>query len=135
MKKNNVVSSILVCLILLVSLLVLTIYYFIYIDRYTTMSVIIDIPKGTTSKGVASILESKDLIRSKPLFLAAVILTGSNNKLKAGEYEVAEGMTLEQIVEMFASGQVLLRKVTIPEGKNIYEISGILKQGGITDSR
>ena len=134
MKKSNVVSSILVCLILLVSLFVLTIYYFIYIDRYPTMSVIIDIPKGTTSKGVASLLESKELIRSKPLFLAAVILTGSNNKLKAGEYEVAEGMTLEQIVEMFANGQVLLRKVTIPEGKNIYEIAEILKQGSISDS-
>ncbi|MGI9534908.1 MAG: endolytic transglycosylase MltG [Thermodesulfobacteriota bacterium] len=134
MTKNNVLSSILVCLILLVSLFVLTIYYFIYLDSYPTKTAIIEIPKGTSLKGIASILEGKELIRSKPLFLAAVFLTGSKNSLKAGEYEIVKDSSLEQIMNMFVSGQVLLRKVTIPEGKNIYEISGILKEANITDS-
>ena len=82
-----------------VSLFVLTIYYFIYIDSYPAMTEIIDIPKGTSLKGIASILESKELIRSKPLFLAAVFLTGSTNGLKAGEYEIVKGSNLEQIVD------------------------------------
>ena len=130
---RNIISSIIVCIILLVSFFVLTIYYFIYIDRYPTHSAVIEIPKGTGLKGIASILESKELIRSQPLFLSAVLVTGSKNKLKAGEYEILKGMSLEQIVDMLVSGKVRLRKVTIPEGKNIYEISGILNQGSITD--
>lgn len=134
MKRNNILSSILVCLILLISLFVFAIYYFIYIDRYPAHSEIIEIPKGTSLKSIASILESKQIVRSKPMFLTAVFLTGSKNKLKAGEYEILKGMSLEEIVEMFANGQVLLRKVTIPEGKNLNEISGILKEESITDS-
>jgi len=135
MKRNNIFSSILVCIILLVSFFVLTIYYFIYIDRYSPRSEIIEIPKGSGLKGIASILDGKELIRSEPLFLSAVLLTGSKNKLKAGEYEIQKGMTLEQIVDMFSNGRVLLRKVTIPEGKNLFEISSILQENSISDGK
>ena len=134
MKNNNIVSSVLVCLILLVSLFVLSIYYFIYVDEFPSQNTIVEIPKGTSLKGIASILENKDVVRSKPLFLAAVFLTGSKEKLKAGEYMIEKGMSLENIVSLFSSGQVLLRKITVPEGKNVYEISKILEDGEIADS-
>ena len=135
MKRSNVLSLILAWLILLVPLFVLTGYYFIYIDGYPTSSVVVEIPRKTSLDGIASILESKKLIRSTSLFHAAVLLTGSRDKLKAGEYEIPKGMSLGQIVDAFANGKVLLRKVTVPEGKNMYEISEIFEEKNITDRK
>lgn len=39
------------------------------------------------------------------------------------------------IIDKFVKGEVKLRKATIPEGKNIYEIAGIFEKAGIIKSK
>lgn len=112
---------------------ILTAYYFVYMDGYPNDSVVLEIPKVATSDEIGSILKSNSIIRSKHLFLLIVLLKGSEGKLQAGEYKITSGMSLNEIVNTFISGKVWLRKITIPEGKNLYEISEILDEQSVAN--
>lgn len=53
------------------------------------------------------------------------------NALKPGEYFVEAGQTLKSVIKDLATGKVILYKVTIPEGYNLYEIAQTLEDKGI----
>lgn len=48
------------------------------------------------------------------------------SKFKSGNYIIKNGMNLDDLLEMFVSGDAIKNLVTIPEGKNLYEIADIL---------
>lgn len=121
--------------ILLAALSALTFHYLVFIDKYPSGTAVVEIPHGATSGEIASLLERRIVIRSDKLFVIAVVLEDLDNKLKSGEYEIKAGMTLDQIINLIALGEVLLRKVTVPEGTTLYEISEILQKQKITDSK
>ncbi|HEX9652297.1 MAG TPA: endolytic transglycosylase MltG [bacterium] len=50
------------------------------------------------------------------------------NKLKAGKYEVAGGISSYQLLQQLAKGKVKVEWVTIPEGKSARQIAGILNK-------
>lgn len=122
------------CLTLLILLFPLTFYYLVFVDEYPSDPVMLEIPQGATSGEIASMLENKDLVRSGKIFLMMVLFEGLDSELQSGEYEVKAGMTMDKIINMLAVGRVLFRKVTVPEGASLYEISEIFGKREITDS-
>ncbi len=48
------------------------------------------------------------------------------SKFKSGNYLIKDGMNLDSLLAMFVSGDSIKNLVTIPEGKNLYEIADIL---------
>lgn len=64
-------------------------------------------------------------------------LIGSLKRLQAGEYEIAPQASLAQILNQLSKGDVIIYKVTIPEGLTSYEIverlNGLPKLEGLIE--
>ncbi len=74
------------------------------------------IAAGTSLPGVVRELEAAGLLAHPASFRRSVIREGLAGSLKAGEYEVAPGATPADVLEMLATGRVVLRAVTLVEG-------------------
>jgi UPF0755 protein len=51
---------------------------------------------------------------------------------KAGQYSISSGMTMVNTLDLLTSGKSITTKVTIPEGRNLFQIGEILERKGIT---
>ena len=89
------------------------------------------IPPGASAEAIGRLLQEQGLVRYPLVFRVLVLLKGVGGSLKAGEYSLEGPLTLEQIVDLMARGQVVRREVTIPEGKNMVEIAGIFEDHGV----
>jgi UPF0755 protein len=89
------------------------------------------VPPGASADAIGRLLQSQGLVRHPLVFRVLVLLKGVSGSLKAGEYALEGPLTLDQIVDLLARGEVVRREVTIPEGKNMVEIAEILGDRGI----
>lgn len=121
--------------LLIFILLSFLIYFFLYLEDFSKSTANIEIEKGKGVRQIGSELMDAGVIRSKNLFFLSVFIKRAQDRLRAGEYEFQASTTLDEIVEKLIKGEVKLRKVTIPEGKNIYEISSILNEAGIVNKK
>jgi len=110
---------------------------FYYVNNVPSVpaNTVLDIPKGSGLKNISSMLEKAGVIKSKYLFVGYVMSKGWQQKLKAGEYLFEEGSTLSLIAQKIAKGDVVLHKVTVPEGLTIKEIAVLLDEGGVLDGQ
>lgn len=89
-----------------------------------------------SGEGFASIngrLAREKLINSAKLFHRVSQFKGVMTSFKSGEYIIKPGMNLLNIIDLFVSGQSITISVTIPEGKNLFDIGKLLQQAEITD--
>jgi UPF0755 protein len=56
------------------------------------------------------------------------------NKFKAGSYTIPAGANIPTVIDTLVYGKPNLTSVTIPEGKNLYEIAKILEKNEITNA-
>lgn len=91
-------------------------------------NVIFQIPRGATLEKIADILEQNKLIENRLYFVLYAKLGKIYPKIKAGEYLVENDVSLQDVAELLASGNVYYRKITFPEGKTAAEIAEILYQ-------
>jgi UPF0755 protein len=54
------------------------------------------------------------------------------NKFKAGTYTIPAGANIPKVIETLVYGKPNLTAITIPEGKNLYEIAKLLEASEIT---
>lgn len=92
--------------------------------------VLFDVTPGQTMPAVATSLESQHLIKNAWLFLKYSRFKGVGSKLKKGEYSLNKSMTPNQVLNVITSGKSVMRSLTIPEGKNIFDIGEILEKNG-----
>ncbi|MCM8900926.1 endolytic transglycosylase MltG [Caldicoprobacter algeriensis] len=99
------------------------------VDVKDKTSVTVDIPMGTSVRGIAEILHEKGLIRNTGVFRFYVELTDKASKLKAGRYMLSRSMTPQQILDELITGEAAVDtvKVTIPEGFSIRDIANYLQ--------
>lgn len=97
----------------------------------------IDIAPGSGSRAIADQLKSKDIIRSKWLFLAYAALTGKSSSLKPGAYEFGERIAIPSLVAMLVRGEPYPneRFITIPEGWDLRDIGNYLEVNGVAARR
>ncbi len=89
---------------------------------------IIYIPPGTPFKKVAKILKQEGLIRTQIGFTLEAWRLGVLNKIKAGEYKLDPRNPPKKILRTLAEGKVIIHKVTIPEGYNLWDIAALLEK-------
>jgi UPF0755 protein len=99
------------------------------VDAKDKTSVTVDIPMGTSVRGIAEILHEKGLIRNTGVFRFYVELTDKASKLKAGRYMLSRSMTPQQILDELITGEAAVDtvRVTIPEGFSIRDIANYLQ--------
>ncbi len=106
-------------------------FYSFFIKTNSEEQTIVEIPRGYGLNSIASLLEKNNIVNNKRTFIAYSYLLGSGSTLKAGEYEFEPGLTINQVFDKLKKGDVILRKVTIPEGLNVNEIGEILEKNKV----
>lgn len=130
MRARTVVIAILVLMSCL--LFALSGYYMYQMGPVSDSDTVVEveIPSGTSVKGIGKILEEKKLIHSANFFYFYVKLHGSKG-LKASTYELKENMGLLNILEMLEGGNTYnpdVVQVTFKEGLNMRGIGKVLEE-------
>jgi UPF0755 protein len=94
---------------------------------------VVVIPSGATSSTIGQLLSSAGIVRSASDFVLAVKIRGRSHSLQGGEYRLSPSMTLLQVVDVIARGQVLLYPVTIPEGFTAADVVDAVADKGLSD--
>jgi UPF0755 protein len=95
---------------------------------------IVRIEQGDKIRVVATRLKRAGGVKSRKAFMAWTYMTGNQNRIKAGEYEIPPGSSLNTVKNILTGGRMLNRYITIPEGlasKQIFEaLDGAESLGG-----
>lgn len=120
-------------LIFLVTILFLTAIYFPFVEN-STIQKIINIPSGTNAKEIVYILEKNEIIRKNNyLFIILIKLSKLEDKLKFGEYNLSPSLNMLQILNKLARGEIVVYKITIPEGYTSIQIAELLDKKEIVE--
>lgn len=87
----------------------------------------VEIPMGSSTSSIASILEENGIIKDSRVFRFYIKFKNESN-FQAGEYTLTPSMKIDEIITALKNGKVLeepVYTITIPEGKTIDEIAGI----------
>jgi len=120
-------------LVFLIIILFFTAIYFPFNENSSIHKVVI-IPSGTNASEVVNILENNEIIIKNNYIMRILIkLTKLEEKLKYGEYNLSPAMNMIEILEKLTKGEVVLYKITIPEGYNCEQIAELLDKKGIVE--
>jgi UPF0755 protein len=89
------------------------------------------VPPGAGADSIGRQLHELGLVRHPLVFRALVVLRGQGGSLKAGTYELDGPLSLEQIVDLIARGEVVRRDVTFPEGWVIEDMAELAETKGV----
>ncbi len=94
-------------------------------DRQGNIEIFIE--QGMGLYDVAYLLRDKGLIHDVVDFRWAAWFMRAERKIKPGYFNLQFGSTHEQLLIELLKGGILTKNVTIPEGKNIKQIAGIIQ--------
>ena len=94
---------------------------------------IIQIAKGESLRKIADNLQENGLVEKAYFFEIYSKINKIYPQIKAGEYLIAESVSLKKLANILTSGKVYLRKITFAEGLTIREIAEILYNNNLLD--
>lgn len=80
------------------------------------------VPAGSGVRATLAILHQEGVAPRAELLLLPLLVSTEYKKLKAGEYEFASGMSPAEILAKMIRGEVVVHKITIPEGWNSFQL-------------
>jgi len=120
-------------LILLIAILFITAIYFPLEENSATQKVV-NIPSGTNAKGIVDVLEKNEIIRKNNYtFRILTKLLKLEDQLKYGEYNLSPSMNMLQILDRLVKGEVIVYKITIPEGYTCTQIAELLDKKEVAE--
>ena len=108
------------------------IFYFAQIWTYQGPSMVFKILPGETFANINYNLKKKGMIGSAGIFHRYCQASNILTKFKAGRYLIKPGLNMLDMIDTLVYGTPLGIELTIPEGKNIFEIGKILEKKEIT---
>jgi len=122
-----------VSLILLITILFITSVYF-PLEENPTSQKIVNIRFGTNAKEIVNVLGNNEIIRKNNYtFRILIKLMKLEDQLKYGEYNLSPSMNMLQILDKLVKGEVIVYKVTTPEGYTSIKIAELLETKEITN--
>ncbi|MDO6992653.1 endolytic transglycosylase MltG [Brachyspira innocens] len=94
-----------------------------------------EIKQGEGASTIAKKLELQGLIRNSKIFVVFAKYLKYDRKLLSGYYQVDRSMSMIDIMKHLNSGKQAMVRLTIAEGKNIYEIGAYLEAQGFTTKK
>lgn len=114
------------------SLLILIHIFYLFSQPYNGKDINFSIGQGEGFSSINYRLYKAGTISNKRIFHHYAKYKNALNKFKAGTYVIKSGDTMPDVLDNLVNGVPLMESITIPEGKNIYEIGKLLEQRGIT---
>ncbi|WP_108669498.1 endolytic transglycosylase MltG [Peribacillus acanthi] len=90
----------------------------------------IEIPIGSSVTGISNILEENGIIKDARVFKYYIKFRNEAG-FQAGQYKLSPSMTFKEILASIKSGKIMqeaVLKMTIPEGKQLSQIAGIIAE-------
>ena len=89
--------------------------------------VILDFPKGTSTRSMGVQLAQAGVIRNSWQFLVARAMR-PGARLLAGEYQFSEAASVLTVFDRIARGDVFFYELTVPEGSNMFDIAASINR-------
>jgi UPF0755 protein len=89
---------------------------------------VITIEPGSGTRTIGQRLIAAGVVRDELTFRAALWRTGRARQLQAGEFRFDRPMTPVEVIEKIASGDVVQRRITFPEGLTAREMARVYEQ-------
>ncbi len=89
------------------------------------------VSRGDTVRVIARNLKKGGLVKSRRFFLITSRPLWARY-VRAGRYRIPGGMTTLGIIHRLFRGEIVTRRITIPEGFNLFQIRDRLEANGIT---
>lgn len=108
--------------------------FFVLVTKKFTDSYVIEepvsvmVPKGAGLNRTAALLAKERVVTDARWLVLYARLYGLDSRVKAGEYMFSGEVSLQTIAEKLVSGDVIVRSLTIPEGKALVEIKKIVAE-------
>lgn len=94
------------------------------------------VDRGATFGVVLRTLTKAGVVKRPFLFRLFANSSGLAGRIRPGRYTLRPGLTPRTLLKMLVRGpKVVLRQVTIPEGKNIVQVAHLIAQAGICDEQ
>lgn len=93
--------------------------------------IFLDISPGQRFDVTSELLHKNGLIKHLFKFKVLARIKNADKKIRAGEYRLSAAMPPNEILEIMTNGKVFLRKLTVPEGANIYQIAAAAARSGL----
>lgn len=100
------------------------------LDPDSTKEIKVDIPIGSSLDSIATILETKGVIKNARIFKYYTKFK-NESEFQAGNYQLTKSMTPDEIIQSLKTGKVYRKPeftITIPEGLNLEQISKIIEK-------
>ena len=97
--------------------------------RLPAATVDLSIEPGMLPRQVAKAVVDAGVATDADLLYAWFRLSGQGRLIKAGSYELAQGITPERLLDKLARGEESLRAITLVEGWNIRQLRAALAKG------
>ena len=94
---------------------------------------LVEIHKGDTGRTIANKLLNNGIIQNENLFYYLIRLKKLDKELKAGHYLFTGEYDMIKVLDKIVSGEILVKKVTIPEGLSVYRTLKILSENEVGD--
>lgn len=88
---------------------------------------VVVIPSGTGLHGIAEILEDEGVIAYPMIFRLGVRYRGVAAEMKAGEYAIPAGASMEEVASMLTEGRGIQHRITVAEGLTTFEVLEIVR--------
>jgi UPF0755 protein len=92
--------------------------------------VFVEVPRGTTTDGIAGLLANAGVVRNRWDFLLARFAS-RRRVLQAGEYRFNHPATPFEVYNRIARGDIFYYELVVPEGKNMFDIGAAAEQIGL----
>ena len=107
----------------------------LFTKTYTGPDKTFVVRSGDTFGRINQRLFQEGLISDKRLFHYYAKYKNVLTKFRAGDFTIPRGSNMSQVLDTLVYGQPNLKSITIPEGKNMYEIAKMLEAQGITNEK
>ena len=109
---------------------VIAVLFCILLANYSTssidkknMTILVDIPTGSSFLKVTEILNGAGLIKHRVLFYSLAMMKRATRSIRAGEYEFNTSLTPALMIDKLLRGEIKNYRVVIPEDLSLREIA------------
>lgn len=93
--------------------------------------VIYEVRPGRSFQAVSRDLETMAVVRHAEAFSIYARVVGLRGSMKVGEYRFSTSMSPPEVLQILVSGKSIARPLTIPEGRNLFDVAEIIEKAGL----